>query len=98
MKIMNWLKKEFMKTPGYIRVQIFLLTILATSSVTSTSLLMKSLARNTLAENTLPNIESLEVQNARLRVRVTGRNTTEVLKSLKKTLESMEETFSEEKY
>ena len=87
-----------MKTPGYTRVQIFLLTILATSSVTSTSLLMKSLARNTLVENTLPNIESLEVQNARLRVRVTGRNTTEVLKSLKKTLESMEETFSAEKY
>ena len=45
MKIMGWRPpqrpkwvKEIMKTPGYIRVQLLLLIILATSSVTSTAL------------------------------------------------------------
>ena len=33
----QWVK-EFMKTPGYIRIQLLLLIILATSSVTSTAL------------------------------------------------------------
>ena len=45
MKIMGWRPpqrpkwvKEVMKTPGYIRIQLLLLIILATSSVTSTAL------------------------------------------------------------
>ena len=44
MKIMGWRPpqrpkwvKELMKTPGYIRIQLLLLIILATSSVTSTA-------------------------------------------------------------
>ena len=38
MKFMQWLKLEFMKTPGYMRVNISLLTILMISSVSSTVL------------------------------------------------------------
>ena len=45
MKIMGWRPpqrpkwvKELMKPPGYIRIQLLLLIILATSSVTSTAL------------------------------------------------------------
>jgi len=87
--------KEIMKTPGYIRVQISLLMILATSSVTSTVLQIQSQGKGILEESILPSVESLEVGNAELRVRVTGKSTTEVLKNLspmlnywaKKTLE-----------
>ena len=38
MKIMEWLKEEFTKTPGYMRVNLSLLTILMISSVSSTVL------------------------------------------------------------
>jgi len=38
MKFIKWLKLEFMKTPGYMRVNISLLTILMISSVSSTAL------------------------------------------------------------
>jgi len=38
MKIMKWLKEEITKTPGYMRVNLSLLTILMISSVTSTVL------------------------------------------------------------
>ena len=42
-------------------------------------------------------LESLEVGNAKLRLRATGRATTEVLKNLKTTLKSLDAQFSEEK-
>ena len=38
MKIMRWLREEITKTPGYMRVNLSLLTILMISSVTSTAL------------------------------------------------------------
>ncbi len=91
-----WLK-EFMKTPGYIKVQLSLLLILATSSVTSTVLQIQSQGKNTLEGNILPVVESLEVGNEKLRLRVTGKSTTEVLKNLRKTLQSMDAQFSGEK-
>ena len=78
----EWVK-EFMKTPGYIRIQLSLLLILATSSVTSTALQISNQGKNTLGESILPNVESLEVGNEKLRVRVTGKSTTEVLTNLK---------------
>jgi len=37
---MEWLKEEITKTPGYMRVNLSLLTILMISSVTSTGLLI----------------------------------------------------------
>ena len=50
-----------------------------------------------IGRNILPSVESLEVGNAELRVRVTGKSTTEVLKNLKTTLKSLDAQFSEEK-
>ena len=44
---MKWLKEEFTKTPGYMRVNLSLLMILATSSVLSTGLQIYNLANNT---------------------------------------------------
>ena len=86
-----------MKTPGYIRVQISLLMILATSSVTSTVLQIQSQGKSTLEESILPSVESLEVGNAELRVRVTGKSTTEVLKNLSPMLNGWAKKTLEEK-
>ena len=91
-KIMGWnppqrpqIVKEIMKTPGYIKVQLSLLLILATSSVTSTALQISRAVGSTSAGRTSNSIESIEVADANGRVRVTGRHTTEVLKNLTKT-------------
>ena len=92
MKLLGWKPpqrpqwiKAYMKMPGNIRVQLLLLTILATSSVTSTALLILSRANGTLGGSTSNSIESLEVADANGRVKVTGRHTTEVLRNLTKT-------------
>jgi len=92
MKIMGWTPpqrpawvKAYMRMPGHTRVQLLLLTILATSSVTSTALLISSRANGTLGGSTSNSIESLEVADANGRVKVTGKHTTEVLKNLTKT-------------
>ena len=79
------LKKEVMKTPGPIRVQLLLLTILTTSSVLSTGLLILRPVSNILGGSILSRNESLEVADANGRVRVTGRHTTEVLRNLQRT-------------
>ena len=71
-----------MKTPGPIKVQLLLLTTLTISSVTSTGLQIFKMVGNTSEENILHSVESLEVGNAELRVRVTGKSTTEVLTNL----------------
>ena len=82
-KIMQWLKREFTKTPGYMRVNLLLLTTLATSSVLSTGLLISRQVSNTSDVNTSGRNASLEVVREGLRLRVTGRNTTEALMNLK---------------
>ena len=104
MKIMGWRPpqrpewvKAYMKMPGPIKAQLLLLTILTTSSVLSTALLIFKPGRSTSVENILPSVESLEVAKEGLRLRVTGRSTTEVLQSLKKTLKDLENPYSEEK-
>jgi len=104
MKLLGWKPpqrpqwiKAYMKMPGNIRVQLLLLTILATSSVTSTGLLIFSRVNNTSEENILPVVESLEVGNAELRVRVTGKSTTEVLKNLNPMLKDWANQYSKEK-
>jgi hypothetical protein len=51
-----------MKIPGYTKIQLSLLTILAISSVTSTSLQIKKMGDNTLDVNTSG---SLELQRER---------------------------------
>ena len=89
MKIMGWTPpqrpawvKEIMRTPGHTKVQLSLLLILATSSVLSTGLQISRLGSNTLGGNTSSRGESLEVQDAGGRVRVTGRHTTDLLRNL----------------
>ena len=104
MKLLGWKPpqrpqwiKAYMKMPGNIRVQLLLLTILATSSVTSTGLLSFSRVNNTSEENILPVVESLEVGNEKLRLRVTGNATTEVLQNLKMTLKNLDAQLLNEK-
>ena len=63
MKTMKWLKLEFMKTPGYIRVNLSLLTILMISSVSSTALQIFRMGENTLDVNTSGSLERLKERN-----------------------------------
>jgi len=69
MKIMGWRPpqrpqwvKEVMKTPGYIRIQISLLTILTISSVSSTVLQITRTVDNTSAVNISGSLELLGVK------------------------------------
>ena len=52
-----------MKTPGYIKIQISLLTILMISSVSSTVLQIMKTADNTSAVNTSGSLEPQKVKN-----------------------------------
>ena len=63
MKFMKWLKLEFMKTPGYMRVNISLLTILMISSVSSTVLQISRMGENTSDVSTFGNLELLKERN-----------------------------------
>ena len=83
MKKIQKLLREVMRTPGPIRVQLLLLTTLTVSSVSSTVLQICNRVNNTSAESTLHNVVNLEVVREGLRLRVTGRSTTEALKNLK---------------
>ena len=60
----QWVK-EVMKTPGYIKVQLLLLTILTISSVSSTVLLMTKQEGNTLGVSISGNLELQEVKSAK---------------------------------
>jgi len=60
MKIMKWLKLEIMKTPGYMRVNLSLLTILMISSVSSTVLQISRMGENTLDVNISGSLELLK--------------------------------------
>ena len=58
----QWVK-EVMKTPGYIKVQLLLLTILTISSVSSTVLQITRTVDNTSVENISGSFEHLKVRN-----------------------------------
>ena len=77
---MGW--KEIMKIPGTTKVQLFLLTILMISSVSSTVLLISSRVNNISEESISNNNVSLEVVRDGLRLRVTGNDTMEALQNL----------------
>jgi len=62
MKIMKWLKEEFTKTPGYMRVNISLLTILMISSVLSTGLSIYKMVGSTSEGNTFGSSELQRVK------------------------------------
>ena len=57
MKIMEWLKEEITKTPGYMRVNLSLLTILMISSVSSTVLQITRMGENISVENISGSLE-----------------------------------------
>jgi hypothetical protein len=63
MKFMKWLKEEFTKTPGYMRVNISLLTILMISSVSSTVLQISRMGGNTSGVNTSGSLELQKERN-----------------------------------
>ena len=57
----QWVK-EIMKTPGYIRVQLLLLSILTISSVSSTALQIIKMVGNTSDVNISGSLELREVK------------------------------------
>ena len=54
-----------MKTPGYIKIQISLLTILMISSVSSTVLQISRMGENTSGVSTFGSLEHLKERNAK---------------------------------
>ena len=104
MKIMGWTPpqrpawvKEIMRTPGHTKVQLLLLLILATSSVTSTVSLISRRGNSTLVGNTSTQNVSLEVVRDGLRLRVIGKDTMEALKNLKQIESYLGTNYSREK-
>jgi len=71
-----------MKTPGFLTDTLFYLRTLTTISVLSIALQTHSLVRDTSEENTFTNYENLELEVGELKVRATGKNTTEALLNL----------------
>ena len=94
---MKWLKEEFTKTPGYMRVNLSLLMILATSSVLSTGLQISKAVGSTSEESISIRNESLQEASDVLRQSLTGSGITEALQNLNKTLKNTVEIISEEK-
>ena len=60
----QWVK-EVMRTPGYTKVQLLLLTILTISSVSSTVLLMSKTGGSTSGVSISGSLELREVKNAK---------------------------------
>ena len=94
---MNEWVKQIMKIPGYIKVQLSLLTILAISSVTSTGLQIYRLVESTSAENISTRNENLKEASDVLRQSLTGSGITEALTDLNQTLKNTVEIIFEEK-
>jgi len=65
MNIMKWLKEEITKTPGYMRVNLSLLTILMISSVSSTVLQITRMGENTSGVSISGSLEHLKERNAK---------------------------------
>ena len=97
MKQWQKLIREITRTPGPIRVQLFLLTTLTASSVLSTGLQISKAVGNTSEENISGRNESLALEVDGLRLKVTGKNTTEVLKNLMKSEKVLGIIHSEER-
>ena len=97
MKKWQKLIREITRTPGPIRVQLFLLTTLTASSVLSTGLQISKAVGNTSEENISGRNVSLVVEKEGLHLRVIGKSTTEVLTNLNPMLRYWEENHSREK-
>jgi len=90
MKMMEWLKEEITKTPGYMRVNLSLLTILMISSVSSTALQIRQQVRSTSAENISYRNGSLREERERLLASRTGRSIMDRPPNSKPTYPSLE--------
>ena len=88
--MMEWLKEEITKTPGYMRVNLSLLTILMISSVKSTVLQIRQQVRNTSAENISYRNVNLEAVNEKLLANRIGRNIMDRPPNSKPTYPSLE--------
>jgi len=86
-----------MKIPGYIKVQLSLLTILMISSVSSTALQIYKMGRSTSEESISTRNENLKEASDVLRQSLTGSGITEALQNLNTTLNNLEKKYSEEK-
>ena len=86
-----------MKIPGYIKVNLSLLTILAISSVSSTALQISARANNISEENISGKKENPKEESVESLLNQTGSDTLEALKSLNETLKNWAERISEEK-
>ena len=86
-----------MKIPGYIKVQLSLLTILMISSVSSTALQIYKMGRSTSEESISTRNENLKEASDVLRQSLTGSGITEALQNLNQTLNNLEKKYSEEK-
>ena len=95
--LMNEWVRQIMKTPGYIKVQLSLLTILAISSVTSTGLQIYKMVDNTSEESISTKNENLKEASDVLRQSLTGSGITEALTNLNETLNNLVKIRSEEK-
>ena len=86
-----------MKTLGYTKVVLLPLMILATTMGSSIASQMPPRDRNTLEESTSCNNENQKEEREESQVSQTGRDITEVLMNLNKTLEEMARILSKEK-
>ena len=90
--------KLTMKTPGFLTDTLFYLRTLTTISVLSIALQISSMVKDTSVANTFTSYENLEVEVGELKVKATGKNTTEVLLNLLKTANSSEIWSSNETF
>ena len=95
--MIKWLRNEFTKTPGYMRVNLSLLTILMISSVTSTALQIRQQVRNTSAENISYRNENPEAVNEKLLANRIGRNIMDRPPNSKPTYPSLEDPIFPER-
>ena len=87
-----------MKTPGFLTDTLFYLRTLTTISVLSIALQISSMVKGTSEGNTFTNYENLEVEVGELKVKATGKNTTEALVNLLKIANSSEIWSSNETF
>ena len=87
-----------MKTPGFLTDTLFYLRTLTTISVLSIALQIHSQVKDTSDANTFTNYENLEVEVGELKVKATGKNTTEALVNLLKIANSSEIWSSNETF
>ena len=95
--MIKWLKDEFTKTPGYMRVNLLLLTTLAISSVTSTSLLIRQQVRSTSVENISYRNGSQREEKEELLANRIGRNIMDRPPNSKPTYPPMERPIFQER-